>query len=95
MPTHTATITTSATQHAAPQRRVMRAPSTIDTLARARAAIHRAVAAHDDPQLRRAHARAARNYAAIVIAAADSTAYQRRYAGYYLDDADGILGGAT
>lgn len=65
--------------------------TTTKTLAHARSDIHAAVAAHDDPYRRAQYARSARDYAAEVLLARDATPTQRQYAGYYLDDAIGML----
>ena len=64
--------------------------TTTEALAYARSDIHNAVAVHDDDR-RQQFARSAAAYAAEVLLAADATASQREHAGYYLDDAAGIL----
>lgn len=61
--------------------------TTAHTLAKARADIHAAVAAHDDPSRRRQYAQSALDYANTVLTAADATDEQLRYARYYQDDA--------
>ena len=65
--------------------------TTTETLALARSDIHAAVAAHDDPYRRGQYARSARDYAAEVLTASDATPSEREHAGYYLDDANGML----
>ncbi|ART74334.1 hypothetical protein BTO20_37565 (plasmid) [Mycobacterium dioxanotrophicus] len=65
--------------------------STTETLALARAEIHDAVAAYDEPQRRHQCAHAARSYAATVLLADDATDAQRRDARCYLDDAVAML----
>ena len=65
--------------------------TTTEALAYARSDIHNAVAVHDDDDRRQQFARSAAAYAAEVLLAADATASQREHAGYYLDDAAGIL----
>jgi hypothetical protein len=68
--------------------------TTTESLAHARADIHAAVAAHDDAQRRHQYARSAAAHAAEVLLAADATRDQREHAGYYLDDANGMLAAA-
>ena len=65
--------------------------STTATLAQARLDIHVAVAAHDDRDRRRQYALSARDHATEVLHAADATRTELEYAGYYLDDAHGML----
>jgi hypothetical protein len=64
------------------------------TLALARADIHTAVGAHDDPHRRHQYARSALSYANTVLLAADASDEERRYAGYYLEDALAMIAGA-
>jgi len=61
--------------------------TTARTLAFARADIHAAVAAGDDPHRRRQYAHSALSYANTVLMAADATDDERRHAGYYQQDA--------
>ncbi|MDV3133349.1 hypothetical protein [Mycobacterium sp. 29Ha] len=68
--------------------------STTRTLALARADIHTAVGAHDDPHRRVQYARSALSYANTVLLAADATDEQRRYAGFYREDALAMIAGA-
>lgn len=60
-----------------------------ENLAEARQSLHAAVAAHEDPGLRRQHAHHAGTLAADVVFAADSTDEQRRTAALYLEQAQG------
>ena len=57
----------------------------------ARADIHAAVAAADDPHRRRQYALSARDYAVTVLLANDATADQTRHADYYLTDAEAFI----
>ena len=68
--------------------------TTTQTLALARADIHTAVGAHDDPHRRHQYARSALSYANTVLLAADASDEQRRYAGYYQHDALAMIAGA-
>ena len=68
--------------------------TTTQTLAFARADIHTAVGAHDDPHRRHQYARSALSYANTVLLAADASDEQRRYAGYYQHDALAMIAGA-
>jgi hypothetical protein len=68
--------------------------TTTQTLALARADIHTAVGAHDDPHRRHQYARSALSYANTVLLAADASDEQRRYAGYYQQDALAMIAGA-
>jgi hypothetical protein len=68
--------------------------TTTQTLAFARADIHTAVGAHDDAHRRRQYAQSALSYANTVLLAADATDEQRRYAGYYQEDALAMIAGA-
>ena len=61
--------------------------TTTQTLALARADIHTAVGAHDDPHRRRQYAQSALSYANTVLLAPDATDDERRHAGYYQQDA--------
>jgi hypothetical protein len=65
--------------------------TTTAALAQARIDIHAAVAAHDDHDRRRQYALSARDHATEVLHAADATRTELEYAGYYLDDAHGML----
>lgn len=65
--------------------------TTTTALAHARNDIHAAVAAHDDHDRRRQYALSARDHATEVLHAADATRTDLEYAGYYLDDAHGML----
>ena len=69
-------------------------PPHTQTLALARADIHTAVGAHDDPHRRHQYARSALSYANTVLLAADASDEQRRYAGYYQEDALAMIAGA-
>jgi hypothetical protein len=60
----------------------------------ARADIHTAVGAHDDAHRRRQYAQSALSYANTVLLAPDATDEQRRYAGYYQEDALAMIAGA-
>jgi hypothetical protein len=68
--------------------------TTTEALAHARADIRAAVAAHDDDHRRKQYARSAAAHAAEVLLAADATPGQREHAGYYLNDAHGMLAAA-
>jgi hypothetical protein len=68
--------------------------TTTQTLAFARADVHTAVGAHDDAHRRRQYAQSALSYANTVLLAADATDEQRRYAGYYQEDALAMIAGA-
>ena len=68
--------------------------TTTQTLAFARADIHTAVGAHDDAHRRRQYAQSALSYANTVLLAPDATDEQRRYAGYYQEDALAMIAGA-
>jgi hypothetical protein len=68
--------------------------TTTEALAHARADIRAAVAAHDDDHRRQQYARSAAAHATEVLLAADATPSQREHAGYYLDDAHGMLAAA-
>ena len=68
--------------------------TTTQTLALARADIHTAVGAHDDPDRRHQYARSALSFANTVLLAGDASDEQRRYAGYYHEDALAMLAGA-
>ncbi len=65
--------------------------STAAVLAYARADIHSAVAAADDPHRRHQYALSARDNAATVLLDPSSTRREREYAEYYLADAEGII----
>ncbi|WP_099039988.1 hypothetical protein [Mycobacterium neglectum] len=69
----------------------MTIPTTTAVLAYARADIHAAVAAADDPHRRRQYALSARDYAVTVLLAGDATADQTRHADYYLTDAESFI----
>jgi len=68
--------------------------TTTQTLAFARADVHTAVGAHDDAHRRRQYAQSALSHANTVLLAADATDAQRRYAGYYQEDALAMIAGA-
>jgi hypothetical protein len=68
--------------------------TTTETLAFARADIHTAVGAHDDAHRRRQYAQSALSHANTVLLAPDATDEQRRYAGYYQEDALAMIAGA-
>ncbi|MCV7153479.1 hypothetical protein, partial [Mycolicibacterium pyrenivorans] len=66
-------------------------PSTTAVLAYARADIHSAVAAADDPHRRRQYALSARDYAVTVLLAGDASPDELRHAEYYLADAEAFI----
>lgn len=66
-------------------------PSTTAVLAYARADIHSAVAAADDPHRRRQYALSARDNAVTVLLAGDATPDELRHAEYYLADAEAFI----
>ena len=68
--------------------------TTTETLAFARADIHTAVGAHDEAHRRRQYAQSALFHANTVLLAPDATDEQRRYAGYYQEDALAMIAGA-
>jgi hypothetical protein len=68
--------------------------TTTQTLAFARADIHTAVGAHDDAHRHRQYAHSALSHANTVLLAPDATDEQRRYAGYYQEDALAMIAGA-
>ena len=65
--------------------------STAAALAFARADIHDAGAAHDDPHRRRQYALSARDYAVMVLLADDATPDERQHAEHYLTDAETFI----
>jgi hypothetical protein len=69
--------------------------STAAVLAYARADIHSAVAAADDPHRRHQYALSARDNAVTVLLADDATSDELRHAEYYLADAEAFIAAAT
>lgn len=65
--------------------------SAASTLALARADIHHAVDAADDPHRRCQYALSARDYAAEVLLAPGASPAQRECAGFYLADAEAFI----
>lgn len=60
-------------------------------LEEARADLHAAVAAHDDPHRRIQYARAALDNAVTVLLAGDATPDEYRHAEYYAAEAEGLI----
>jgi hypothetical protein len=65
--------------------------NTTATLEEARADLHSAVAAHDDPTRRIQYARSALDNAVTVLLADDATPDERRRAEHYLAEAEGLI----